>query len=577
MEGLDGLVATAAYEPEPTAAAAARRFVRDTLQTWLISGAAIAGHGTVDDAVLLTSELVTNAVVHAGTPVEVTCKLTGGGVEVIVSDGHPARLVPEPPESEHIPAERTNGRGLLLPAALASAWGVTYGQSAKAVWFRIGQAASALGPGPGQGDGRADGMPAVPRPGFRPAPDREPAGQAKVPAGLRQNTVLVEAAGAPGNGSYRWPIPPFGEPGYDELLAATVESARAAVSADAAYAMVPDEDGELRLRAAAGSFPALEADAAAAGTGPAVATGLAGPAAQAGRTQQGRRSGRSGRVGLGRRAGRVGLGRRGGLGGPAAPLGQQAGPVRPPGQNWMSVPSLAAARAAADAAPSILTVPFVVDGRVTGLLAVASAVPGRFHDDEATRLQQLADRWGPTIERARLGELERVRRGRISALAQARGLLDGGASADEILALAGEAAVPRLVPWCAVLLPAEGVGLRTVYARHMDEQQSAALASLLDRVSEAIAGTELPPGLAARPGPAWRWPLAAPGQAPGAGALAAGAAWCFPLGSGSDAGVLAVGHLRDERLPREVAELAADLACRIGMALDNARLVGQRR
>jgi hypothetical protein len=36
--------------------------------------------------------------------------------------------------------------------------------------------------------------------------------------------------------------------------------------------------------------------------------------------------------------------------------------------------------------------------------------------------------------------------------------------------------------------------------------------------------------------------------------------------------VLAVGHLRDERLPREVAELAADLACRIGMALDNARL-----
>ena len=38
------------------------------------------------------------------------------------------------------------------------------------------------------------------------------------------------------------------------------------------------------------------------------------------------------------------------------------------------------------------------------------------------------------------------------------------------------------------------------------------------------------------------------------------------------AGVFAVGHLRDERLPREVAELAADLAGRIGMALDNARL-----
>src|SRR5215470_11198722 len=142
VEGLDGLVATAAYQPEPTAAAAARRFVRDTLQTWLISGAATAGHGLVDDAV-----------VHAGTQVEVTCKLTDGGVEVVVSDGHPAKLVPEPPENEHIPAERTSGRGLLLPAALASAWGVTYGQSAKAVWFRIGQAGPGLELGPGQGGG----------------------------------------------------------------------------------------------------------------------------------------------------------------------------------------------------------------------------------------------------------------------------------------------------------------------------------------------------------------------------------------------------------------------------------------
>jgi hypothetical protein len=220
--------------------------------------------------------------------------------------------------------------------------------------------------------------------------------------------------------------------------------------------------------------------------------------------------------------------------------------------------------------------PFVVDGRVTGLLAVASATAGRFHDDEAARLQQLADRWGPTLERARLAELERVRRGRIAALAQARGLLAGRPDADEILALAGEAAVPRLVPWCAVLLPADGMALRTVYARHIDEQQSAALASLLDRVSETMAGTGLPPPAAqARPGLAWRWPLTAPGSlnAPAeAGALPAENAWCFPLGTGDGAGVLAVGHLRDEGLPREVAELAADLACRIGMALDNSRL-----
>ena len=561
MEGLDGLVATAAYQPEPTAAAAARRFVRDTLQTWLIGGATVAGDGLIDDAVLLTSELVTNAVVHAGTPVEVTCKLASGGLEVVVSDEHPARLVPEPPENEHIPAERTSGRGLLLPAALASAWGVTYGQSAKAVWFRIGQAEPAPGPTPGQGGEREDGLRAVPPAGFPPAPDR---GQAGRPA-LHPATVLVEAASAAGNGAHRWPVPPFGEPGYDELLAGTVESARAAVGADAAYAMVPDEDGELRLRAAAGSFPWMAAAAAPAGVGSA---GPGEPDQQAGSAQPGRRPGRGARAGLGRRAGRVGLGRRAGpLGaaGPVGPAAQQAGRARPPGQAWTSVPSLAAVRAAAGAAPSMLTMPFVVDGRVTGLLAAASAAAGRFHDDEAARLQQLADRWGPTLERARLAELERVRRGRIAALAQARGLLADGAGADEILALAGEAAVPRLVPWCAVLLPADGVGLRTVYARHVDDEQSAALASLLDRVCGTMAGAGLPrPAAPARPGPAWRWPLTAPGGTE--------TAWCFPLGAGDGAGVLAVGHLRDERLPREVAELAADLACRIGMALDNARL-----
>jgi anti-sigma regulatory factor (Ser/Thr protein kinase) len=580
VEGLDGLVATAAYQPEPTAAAAARRFVRDTLHTWLIGGATIEGDGLIDDAVLLTSELVTNAVVHAGTPVEVTCKLNGGGVEVVVSDEHPARLVPEPPENEHIPAERTSGRGLLLPAALASAWGVTYGQSAKAVWFRVGQAQPAPGPGPGQGGERENGLRAVPGAGFRPAPDRGPAGRPTLPAVLRPTTVLGRAVGAVGNGTHRWPVPPSAEPGFDELLASTVESARAAVGADAAYAMVPDEDGELRLRAAAGSFPWMEAGSApasaeAAGPGAAGAAGVAGR--QPGSGQQSGRPGRGGRAGLGRRGGRAGLGRRAGPAGPLAPVGQagpagqQAGRARTPGQAWTTVPSLAAVRAAASAAPSMLTVPFVVDGRVTGLLAVASATADRFHDDEAVRLQQLADRWGPTLERARLAGLERLRRGRIAALAQARGLLAGGAGADEILALAGEAAVPRLAPWCAVLLPTDGMGLRTVYARHIDEGQSASLASLLDRVGETMAGAAL--AAPARPGLAWRWPLTAAGLVPAeAGALAAETAWCFPLGTGDDPGVLAVGHLHDERLPREVAELAADLACRIGMALDNARL-----
>jgi anti-sigma regulatory factor (Ser/Thr protein kinase) len=579
VEGLDGLVATAAYQPEPTAAAEARRFVRDTLQTWFVSGAAIAGHGLVDDAVLLTSELVTNAVVHAGTPVEVTCRLTGGGVEVVVSDGHPARLVPEPPESEHIPAERTSGRGLLLPAALASAWGVTYGRSAKAVWFRIGQPGSGLGlePGGEREDGRRPALDT----GIQTVPGRGPEGQpqlatARSPAPAAP--VRVGAAGAPGmNGTHRWPIPPFGEPGYDELLATTVESARAAVGADAAYAMVPDEDGELRLRAAAGRFPSLVSQAPAA-DGPDMPAGLEGhtrQAAQAGQAGQAPQAGRRQRMGRVGRAGRTSRAQA-----RRARMVEQARRAGLLGQPAVSPPSLADVRSAAGAAPSVLTVPFVVDGRVTGLLAVESTTADRFRDNEATRLQHLADLWGPTLERARLSELERVRRGRISALAQARGLLAGRVDADDVLALAGETAVPRLVPWCAVLLPAEGTGLRVVYARHMDEEWSPALAWLLDRAAEKAAGAEPPPrpAVPARPGPMWRWPLAVPGlaEAPiGADALATETAWCFPLGPGGRPGVLAVGHRREERLPRELAELATDLAFRIGVALDNARLVSQ--
>jgi len=579
VEGLDGLVATAAYQPEPTAAAAARRFVRDTLQTWFINGAAIAGHGLVDDAVLLTSELVTNAVVHAGTPVEVTCKLTGGGVEVVVSDGHPARLVPEPPENEHIPAERTSGRGLLLPAALASAWGVTYGRSAKAVWFRIGQPGSGLDLEPG-GE-REDGLRPVLDSGIHTVPGRGPEGQSQLAAARSQAPAAPVRVGAaaPGmNGTHRWPVPPFGEPGYDELLASTVESARAAVGADAAYAMVPDEDGELRLRAAVGRFPSLVSPAPDGSAGPDMPAGLEGhtrQAAQAGQAGQDPKAGRRQRMGRVGRAGRTSRAQA-----RRARMVEQARRAGLLGQPAVSPPSLAAVRAAAAAAPSVLTVPFVVDGRVTGLLAVESAAADRFRDNEATRLQHLADRWGPTLERARLSELERVRRGRISALAQARGLLAGRVDTDDVLALAGETAVPRLVPWCAVLLPAEGAGLRVVYARHMDEEWSPALAWLLDRVAETAAGAgpPSPPASPARPGPMWRWPLAVPGlaEAPlGADALATETAWCFPLGMGNGAGVLAVGHRREERLPRELAELATDLACRIGLALDNARLVSQ--
>src|SRR6202012_1465537 len=129
------LVAPAAYQPDPAAAAAARRFVRQTLQSWDISERSPDADRVVDDAVLLTSELVTNAVVHAGTALDVTCRIASGELEIAVRDRHPARTLPDIPEAASPSAAR--GRGLLLPSARASSWGVTCARTAKAVWFRM--------------------------------------------------------------------------------------------------------------------------------------------------------------------------------------------------------------------------------------------------------------------------------------------------------------------------------------------------------------------------------------------------------------------------------------------------------
>src|SRR6202034_146836 len=196
VKGRKDLVASAAYLPEAAAVAAARKFVRDTLCSWLDAGSGTAADdGLFDDAVLLTSELVTNAVVHAGTQVQVTCKLAAGAVEVVVRDSHPARMVPGPAPDDTVPAERTGGRGLLLPSALAAAWGVSYGTDAKAVWFRMGLPGDPAGvPGAGAGPEALDAV---------------------VPAGP-WNVASAQASTPPPAAVTEISMP--GESGYDLLL-----------------------------------------------------------------------------------------------------------------------------------------------------------------------------------------------------------------------------------------------------------------------------------------------------------------------------------------------------------------------
>ncbi|KUM92010.1 protein phosphatase [Streptomyces cellostaticus] len=91
-----------------------------------------------DDAMAVVSELVTNAVVHAGTEVEVDWRLEESGAFVVeVRDHHPARA-PRDPSGGEAPYEISDhGRGLRLVATLAESWGVTYRTGTKTVWARL--------------------------------------------------------------------------------------------------------------------------------------------------------------------------------------------------------------------------------------------------------------------------------------------------------------------------------------------------------------------------------------------------------------------------------------------------------
>ncbi|MEQ8143908.1 ATP-binding SpoIIE family protein phosphatase [Streptomyces sp. OP7] len=120
----------------------ARALLRKTLTEWAQlspPGVDLLTGRVGDDAALVASELVTNAVVHAGTEVHLTCRLEEdtGALVVEVADHHPARAPHDgAPEA---PAHDTPeyGRGLRLVAALAESWGITYRPGTKTVWARL--------------------------------------------------------------------------------------------------------------------------------------------------------------------------------------------------------------------------------------------------------------------------------------------------------------------------------------------------------------------------------------------------------------------------------------------------------
>ena len=157
---MSGRQATCVLDPDPVAASEARRFVADTFQSWHLTD-------DLDTVSLLTSELVTNGVLHARTPLEVGMTSDEHGLLVEVHDsdprpptprGHRANLLADidellaRPEVATVNDDRQSvlavgpagaigaGRGLLLVEALADEWGVEMVADGKAVWFRLSRA-----------------------------------------------------------------------------------------------------------------------------------------------------------------------------------------------------------------------------------------------------------------------------------------------------------------------------------------------------------------------------------------------------------------------------------------------------
>jgi hypothetical protein len=120
-----GTEVSRAFERDAGTPAEVRRFVTTTLRDW-------HADDHIDDVVLVADELVTNALVHACSDVDVTLAYNSASIRVAVADRSP--VAPRPADRG---AAATSGRGLHIVDILSSAWGHQPNGSGKIVWARF--------------------------------------------------------------------------------------------------------------------------------------------------------------------------------------------------------------------------------------------------------------------------------------------------------------------------------------------------------------------------------------------------------------------------------------------------------
>ncbi|WP_243718520.1 SpoIIE family protein phosphatase [Actinomadura sp. 7K534] len=458
-----------------------------------------------DDAVLATSELATNAIAYAGTSFEVSCRLEAGEIKIEVRDRHPTRGIDMPGVTA------TSGRGLPSIARLAASWGVSYDRRTKGVWFRL--------PRPGATDGAVTASPAGEAtgaaPSGKPSRDRKAGRERTVRDGMGEAGRESADAGHARDkriGDGVGDLPAAGDrllrsPTAVESMEDGVAGVREVLGAEGAAVLLTERDGRLIMGASAGTATDVSlGELSVAGLGPAARAGSAWVASDA------------------------------------------------------SDPTAAALQAR-----SLAAAPLESQGRLTGLLVAVSSVSGRFAEADGVRLGRLADEMSLSLEKARVGELERSWRGWLSFVAEASDLLAGTLDQERTMALVAQLVVPRLATWCAVYTVGESEPDRLAYVWHADETRADGLRELLEH-----AGAAPPMDV---PGP-WNGLATAPREIRAAvGDTAADQVYAFPLiARGRRIGTIVIGRPADDRFPRSAIELAEELSRRAALAVDNARL-----
>ncbi|WP_424211486.1 SpoIIE family protein phosphatase [Streptomyces sp. BI20] len=592
--------AAASFDPVGRSVAGARAFVRDTLQGW--------GFGDiVDDAVVLTSELVTNAVVHAGTRADVLCLRAEGGVRVEVADHYPERELPLTPPGDrpYADPDRESGRGLMLCAALATRWGVEYTATRKQVWFRLDLPDRPVGT-------RAAG-PALPDRMLPLADTRVRVAVLQVDGAGNVTTWNEDAEHVFGHPAAKvlgrplldlaaWPQTPGTGTGIAEALALSRwEGSYGMRAADGR--VIPVYGSHLRVRDAHGDPSTVcllvhddeRAVLQTPSRGPAAAPDdshgpegratdpfevLVGSPAPDDLDSLLQRTVERARDMLDADAAFLLLATddetelevRASTGLPSARQRFARVPVEAGTARYGSARMPAVHEdlpATPGAVPllegtgmrSVITVPLKIEGRLTGSLGVAAEVPGRYTNDEALRLQFAADRLALAVESARLSELERLRRGSLSFLVEASDLLAGTLDRDQTLALMAQMTVRALAPWCAVYTIAEQDAEPVLgFVLHEDEDR-------IDDLRDLLRGMA-PPLPVKEPG-ALVWDAAK--------TATGGDVVVLPLLARNRViGMLVLGTSGDEHFRQEILELAEDLSRRAALALDNARLYSER-